>query len=134
MMFLMSVPGGTLALLRDTPGMKKGWAGTGQGKDCKLAALAASGSAHGAPLRPPAPPCALRHPQALQWMKVMQASWRAWEVETLRCVRGLGAFRKRRGPVKVAKLHRCFALASRPPPRLHHRITPHPHPSSLPLN
>ncbi len=62
MMFLMSVPGGTLALLRDTPGVKKGWAGTGQGKDFKLVAIcraaleAASGSAHGAPLRPPAPP------------------------------------------------------------------------------
>ena len=40
MMFLMSVPGGTLALLRDNPGVKKGGGvGTGQGKDFKLAAL-----------------------------------------------------------------------------------------------
>ena len=103
--------GWALALLGDTPRVKKGcghWAGEGLQVGCTLcrhsvvtlsslcrAALeAASGGGHGAPLRPPAPP---RQPQALQWMKVMQTSWRAWEVETLRCVRGWAPPEKYKG-------------------------------------
>ena len=41
---------------------------------------------------------------------------------------------ERKGPVKVATLHRCFPLAPRPRPRLPNWITPLPHPSSLPPN
>jgi hypothetical protein len=125
MMFPLSVPGGTLALLRHTPGVKKGWRMT----TTLHSVVPPSRLPQVAPMVPSTP-----HPLALQLIKLMQVSWRTWEAETLRCVRRQAPTAKK-GLLAVATLHGCFALVCPPAParRLHHRSTQRPHPSSLPL-
>ena len=59
MMLLLSVPGGTLALLRHTPGMKKGWTGPGG----LHSVVQPSRLPQVAPMVPPAPPA----PPAIPW-------------------------------------------------------------------